>query len=498
VQRGAPAGPGRIEGLDVARALAIVAMVLINFQVFLLTYPDGQTDLVERWLMHLPSGRSSALFVTLAGAGVSLMARSDDRRAVRNTLLKRALFLLVVGSLHILVFWIDILHFYAFYIAFAALVFVRFSDRELLAGAVAIALFGALVGAATTGLWPDREPEWDFTAQGMFLDLTVTGVHPLFPWLSFICVGLWIGRRDLRDPGLRRRMMLGGALVAILTELLSSGLSALAVHLAWPAELTSLLGTAWSPDPLYVLAASGTSVLAIGACQEVVARWGGRLPVRMLVAAGQLSFTLYLLHSLAGTGIPRWAMYLQDQLEWPVVLGYWAGFCALSILFAWLWRRRLRRGPIEWIMRKLCGQTPPAGPRPEPRVTRPPPRWPWAFAALGAVAVLATKLFGVADPAIDCGTPRALTGRHTSELTLTCPQRAFVLSVESEREVTLETRSSLDSYLELYLDGERVAEDDDSGHELNARITQTLAPGVYRVVVRPYAQSLGPFSLSVD
>ena len=112
--------------------------------------------------------------------------------------------------------------------------------------------------------------------------------------------------------------------------------------------------------------------------------------------------------------------------------------------------------------------------------------------------MLASKLFGVADPAIDCGTPTALVDRRTSELTLTCPQRAFVLSVESERTVTLETRSSLDSYIELYRDGERIGQDDDSGHELNARLTQKLAPGVYRIVVRPYAQSLGPFSLSVD
>jgi len=473
-------------------------MVLINFQVFLLTHPDGQTDLIERWILHLPSGRSSALFVTLAGAGVSLMARSEDRRAVRNTLLKRSVFLLVVGCLHILVFWIDILHFYAFYIALAALVFVRFTRRELIAGAVAITLFGALLGAATTGLWPDREPEWDFTASGMGFDLMVTGIHPLFPWLAFILVGLWIGRLDLRDPGLRRRLMLGGALAAVISELLGAGLSALAVHLEWPAELTRLLGTGWSPDPLYVLAASGTSMLALGACQEVVTRWGARLPIRMLVATGQLSFTIYLLHSLAGTGVPRWAMYLQDQLEWPVVTGYWAGFCVVVVVLAWLWRRRFRRGPVEWIMRKLCGQTPAADPRPEPVITRSPARWPWAFVAIGAAAVLATKLFGVADPALDCGAPRALTDQRTSELTLTCPQRAFILSVETERDVTLETHSSLDAYLELYLDEERIAEDDDSGHELDARLTQRLEPGVYRVVVRPYAQSLGPFSLSVD
>src|SRR6187549_2046828 len=93
----------RIEGYDFARAIAIVLMVLVNFQYYLMVRPSGDaSEVLPRWLFDLPSGRSSSLFVTLAGCGVSLMSRGNPSRA-RKTLLLRALFLLVAGNLLILV-----------------------------------------------------------------------------------------------------------------------------------------------------------------------------------------------------------------------------------------------------------------------------------------------------------------------------------------------------------------------------------------------------------
>jgi uncharacterized membrane protein YeiB len=66
--------------------------------------------------------------VLLAGIGISLLSgnarRSNAPQAtvpIRNTLLKRALFLFVVGLLYTPVWPADILHFYGVYIAVAAL-----------------------------------------------------------------------------------------------------------------------------------------------------------------------------------------------------------------------------------------------------------------------------------------------------------------------------------------------------------------------------------------
>lgn len=484
----------RVQGYDLARAVAILAMVLINFQVYLLESPDGLAlDVPSRWLSHLPSGRSSALFVTLAGAGISLMNRSPDRGKVRKTLLLRSLFLLVSGNLLILVWRIDILHFYAFYLALAALVFLRFSDRELLGAAVTLAAFGGLLAVAFD--WGDTE-YWSL--RGMPIDIFVDGIHPVVPWIAFVLVGMWVGRRDLRDPGTRRRLMLGGALVATAAELAGQGFEALAPMRSWPPDLTAIGTTGWSPDPLYVVAASGTSVLAIAACQEIVSRFGERLVVRALISTGQVSLSIYILHALVGVGVPRWLLGLEDATGWLRLMGWWALFCVLAVCSAHLWRRRFSRGPLEWAMRKLCGDTPPAPPPAPARETSSPPRWPWIAVAAAVVAVGAFRVVGIVSPSWGCGDDIPLETRVVSELTLTCPRRGFSLDVEEPAELTFETESGRDFFLELWGETKRIGADDDSGLALNPRLTRHLRAGHYRVVIRPYDAGLGPFALTVS
>ena len=368
--------------------------------------------------------------------------------------------------------------------------FLRFSDRELLAGAAAVTLLSGLVGYAEE--WPRLDYH---TLRGMPLDIFFDGIHPVLPWIAFVLLGMWIGRRDLRDPGTRRRLMLAGALVWVSAELLAAGLEALAVVESWPPELVAILTTGWSPDPLYVVAASGTSALAIGLCQELVERAGADR-LRALISAGQLSLSLYILHALVGVGIPRWLMDLEDATPWRPLMLWWLGFCVLAVLAAYAWRRRFSRGPLEWIMRKLCGRTPPVPPPGEVRATRAPPRWPWLFVGVGILAIATVRAAGVVAPALDCGPEVALEARVVSELTLACPQRGFVLEIDEAATVELEVASGRDLFLELYGESKRVAVDDDSGLDLNPLLVRELRPGRYRVVIRPYDTALGPFALS--
>src|SRR5262245_55611242 len=154
-------------------------MVLINFQVFLLAPASGERgDVLARWIAHLPGGRSSSLFVTLAGAGIALMARGARERGalwpVRRTLLLRALFLLLLGHLLRTVWWIDILHFYAFYLALAALC-VGLPSRALLALAALVTILGGALGVVLHDFDLDF-PYW--SPVGMALDVAVDGIHP--------------------------------------------------------------------------------------------------------------------------------------------------------------------------------------------------------------------------------------------------------------------------------------------------------------------------------
>lgn len=115
----------RIVGFDIARALAVFGMVVVNFKIVMVAEKSGTT-----WLdsaVGLLDGRAAATFVVLAGAGISL--RSQKARAsgdagqvvqARTTLLKRAAFLLLAGLLYTPIWPGDILHFYGVYIAVAA------------------------------------------------------------------------------------------------------------------------------------------------------------------------------------------------------------------------------------------------------------------------------------------------------------------------------------------------------------------------------------------
>jgi hypothetical protein len=89
----------------------------------------------------------------------------------------------------------------------------------------------------------------------------------------------------------------------------------------------------------------------------------------------------------------------------------------------------------------------------------------------------------------------------SGELSLARPRQRFWLEASRSGEVTIETRSGLDLYLELdRVEGTtrtRVSEDDDSGEGVDARLTSPFTPGRYELVVRPYAATTGPFVVEI-
>ena len=60
-----------------------------------------------------------------------------------------------------------------------------------------------------TGLW---------TADGLLRHLFFNGFHPVVPWTAFLLLGMWLGRQDVGSPACRRRLLLGGATVALVAE----------------------------------------------------------------------------------------------------------------------------------------------------------------------------------------------------------------------------------------------------------------------------------------
>lgn len=494
----------RLYGYDFARAIAIIGMVLINFPIFYASM-DETAGTPLAWIANIHYGRAAALFVTLAGAGIALMARGASPWRVRRTLALRSVFLFVLGNILLLLTWgIDILHFYAFYLALAAIFLITAPRWALLATI-------ALIMAITLGLrivWPDLTTSLDVSTAwppsedgpsywsplGMAQNVFISGIHPVLPWFAFITAGVWIGRHDLTDTATRARLMIIGASLAIGAPLVSTLLEQAPIAGLLPDATLNYLGVLHAPSPLYVLGAIGSSMFMIALSQMITTRFGGVIAVRALIHAGQMALTIYLAHALLGVVLPQSLFDLSGfPLAW--VIAYALSFSLVAVTCAHFYRRHFSRGPVEMMMRWITGGTPEKeAPPSDARLRAPSPLWQPAVGA-GLVALVALQMVGV-QANLSCAPSQLEGARGAGALTLICPRQSFAVDVAERTDAVFETHSSRDLYLELYRGAEMIAQNDDGGQGANARLTWTLDPGAYRVVVRPYESSMGPFLLT--
>jgi hypothetical protein len=243
---------------------------------------------------------------------------------------------------------------------------VAASDRALWGWALlAVALFGALYTFA--GYWDqldvvDLAYDGPWTPVGLTRSLLFNGWHPVMPWVAFLLAGMWLGRRDLRDPAVRWRIIGVAAVAAVLGEVIgamhpitfdvvSTGPSSLGlragIEALWAAEPLP-------PGPVFVLAAGGTAMVVILLCVGLGLRWPAAPPVRWAAATGELALTIYVAHVVLGMGALGVAGELHGQTL-AFALGTAGVFLAVAVVFAVWWRRRRARGPVEALLRYLGG-----------------------------------------------------------------------------------------------------------------------------------------------
>ncbi len=404
----------RIGGIDLARAIAMLGMLIVNFEIVTGAHQNGSPLLVASTaLLH---GKAAALFVILSGIGVTLMSSRLDAGVL---LLRRAIVLLV-GGLAFSLFWPgDILHFYGLYII-VAVAFLRSSNRSLLVASIAAGL--AFVPMM---LLFDYDAGWDWTSleyqnmwtiEGLARRLLFNGFHPLVPWVGFFLGGMWIGRLELGKADIRRRLLYAGLGLWAIGELASRA----AIHLLSknfpkaPLELIEALGgTAPIPPlPIYLLVGAGSALVVLALSLAAAERMPRSRLVQSLRTTGQMSLTVYLAHALIGmtllgvfglideptpsSGVSESSAIVDSEFELPsegtrelsvvapeskeqvepgsppslgFILAFAIVFWLLMILFAVAWRRRFRSGPAEWLLRWLSLSSR-APPKPAPSNSR--------------------------------------------------------------------------------------------------------------------------------
>lgn len=352
--RSARAASSRLLGLDVARFLAFVGMVVVNFR---LVVAPAATE--PAWMVTLASsfeGRAAALFVVLAGVGLGLAAARAET-GFRSVVLLRAAFLLVLGLVNAVIFPPDILHYYVFYFVLGA-VCLRRGPRTLLALAAGVV---ALFPCALVLFDYDRGWDWQtldyegfWTARGFVRNLLFNGWHPVVPWAAFLLVGMALSRLRLERRRAQLALLGAGAGAAVIAEAVAAALGRTPLA-ADPEIRDAFLTTSMiPPTPLYMIAGTGVAAACIGACLLATPLLRAAGVLDLLATAGRQTLTLYIAHIVLGMGALEALGYLESGRA--AVAGAAAGaFCVASIAWAWTWSRWSAHGPLEWLLRRMTG-----------------------------------------------------------------------------------------------------------------------------------------------
>lgn len=353
----------RIIGIDVARALAVIGMIIVNFKIVL-----GERGSV--WVQSFASifdGKAAATFVVLAGVGLALMTNSTVRnkdqeklKRAKVRILKRAVFLFTLGLTYIAIWPADILHYYGIYMLFPILLLTR-NGKTLLAFAT-----GLIVAFPILMIFLNYETGWNFntlayhgfwTVNGFIRNLFFNGFHPVIPWAAFMLLGFWLGKQDLHNNKFVKRTFW----LSLVSFIAIQGLSYLSISLLSEGnleavkELTEIFGTnPMPPLPIYMFNGTAIAFTIISACIILAKRYENSAVIDALTKTGQLALTFYVAHVVIGMGIVE-AISPGRLGEFPIEFSvvYALGFSIICIVFAVIWRKYKTSGPLEWVMRKL-------------------------------------------------------------------------------------------------------------------------------------------------
>jgi len=170
-------------------------------------------------------------------------------------------------------------------------------------------------------------------------------------------VGYWFGKQDLHDINFVKKTFWRSSIlflgIQILSWVIITSLSE--GDTKTREELTTVLGTdPMPPFPIYMLNGMAIAMTVISGCILIAKRFENSRITDALNKTGQLALTFYVGHVVIGMGLAEWIVPTQvGEFPVEVSVSYALGFSLCCVLFAVIWRRYKRSGPLEWVMRKV-------------------------------------------------------------------------------------------------------------------------------------------------
>ena len=362
----------RIAGYDFARFLALFGLIIANFSPSVEQGKYGLYLLIQVGTRLMQSGAITT-FLVLGGVGISLLTQrgriTNDAHEIRNSqkqLIRRAAPLLVVGICCNLIWHTRFLCFYSICIIIGALLLTA-SNRWLWSLAVVCVAIFFVFSFLIYGYFDyyDAIRNWEtfqnsdpWTIKGVVFRLYLNGFDSIFSWTVFLLIGMWLGRQDIHYPRVRRDMLLGGIVVALVLACASWMVAFDVPQLPDSFYPTSIFG--WDMENIWILVTSlgtlamcGTATAIIGGSLMLTEKYPDAKWTKPFIATGQLALTLYVAHLAIGMGLLKALGVLDKTL--PFAIGSAVVFCICAVIFSHFWRKRFERGPIEWAMRQITG-----------------------------------------------------------------------------------------------------------------------------------------------
>ncbi len=386
----------RMAEFDVVRALVLIGVFSMNYVVEWnldnirgvgwdgLDEPRWMLEVFDPWKGPL-STRFAATLTMLVGMGVAFGAAGVVRRGdpkeiteQRWRLRRRGVLFILIGVMFDPVWPGEILHYAGTFMIFAAWM-ITWPKRRLLIAAAGVMSLTAIqrvlvfrsIGPESASWWGGA-PADGFgrvpvgTPRGYLSSVLSWGGHPVLPWLTFVIIGMLLAKVLVLDQP-------NGQASARLRVTLMGGAAAMVVFgygLGFVGR--GLLPQRWdwiaSPQPggfmrvtpfglgmpAYVLSTTGIAVFAIVGLSWLARLFADWSPVRLLSHAGQMTFTIYLLHGLipwaliAYVGVDQRHGLMQSFL---IAIGSWL----FAVVIAGPYHRWRNIGPMEWLLRRIGG-----------------------------------------------------------------------------------------------------------------------------------------------
>lgn len=357
--RGASASGARLQGVDVARALALLGMMAAHIGGIAdqLDWSDPST-----W-SAVAHGRPSTLFAVLAGVSIGLTSGRTSPPGpptigrVRARLAIRAVAVVAVGFVLIALDTPVYVILPTYGVLFLLVIPVlRVRPAWLLAIAGACAVLSPIAAVAIAPAYADAG------MVGVQLGL----VYPVVTFLAYVLVGLAVARAGLEDRGRQVVLLASGALVAATAYIVGTVLAPLPPGAAFafpgvpyaaddttPGQALAQLFLSprdHSSSVVDVVGTAGVAVAVIALC-ILVFDGRGRVAERIafpLAAVGSMPLTVYSGHLVV----------IALLSTYPESAEAWGWFALGSVVFAMVWRRFLGRGPLERAVAALASLVP--------------------------------------------------------------------------------------------------------------------------------------------